>query len=411
MTPNARINLPGSFFLAALLLRLFFSAFFFHPDIKSQHFHAQFLSRGVFDIYAFVSKSGETLPYRDTFNYPPFTYYLLGTWNMVSQMILGGQLTDWLNDWGPQGYFNPHTFEMMLVLKLPYLFFDFLIALLLTKFSEDSVANRKLLIFWFFNPVSLYAIYMLSQFDVICAAFTLLALLLVKKGDNTRAAFLLGLGTMLKSYPLLLFPFILFRSGKPKNIVIAIISFLLGAALPTLPVILSPQFHYAMTHSNLMQRIFEAGIDIGGGQKLPLYVVIYTFTLWLSWQRRQNKDLLPEFLTTTLTVLLVSHYHAQWAVWSLPFIALFFSRSRLNLLPLLLLTFIGYFVTNLLVYDQYVFLGLFTAINPLAIVFPPLASLVQPVVDPGLLQSLAHTLLAGSGATLLYIVWKHAHEK
>jgi hypothetical protein len=411
MIQSGKGNLPGAFFLSALILRLFFSAFFFHPDIKSQHFHAQFLGRGVVDIYGFISKSAESLPYRDTFNYPPLTYYVLGTWNMISQVLLGSELDVWLNDWGPQGYFHPRTFEIMLVLKLPYLIFDFLIALLLTKLVEDQKTARRVLIFWFFNPVSLYAIYMLSQFDVICAALTVAALLFVKRGEYFRAALLIGLGTMMKSYPLLLLPFILFRSTKVKSMVSALTGFLLGFLLPVLPVISSPEFRYTMTHSNLMQRVFEAGIEIGGGQKLPLYVVVYFFTLWLSWQRRQNKDLLPEFLTTTLAILLVSHFHAQWAVWTLPFITLYFSKSHLNLLPVLALSFIGFFITNLLVADQYVFLGLFTAVNPLSIVFPPIPWLIQPFVDPVLLQSLAHTLLTGCGAVIIYLVWKHDLEK
>jgi hypothetical protein len=405
---QTKLNLPKGLLFSALILRLFFSAFFFHPDIKSHHFHAQFLTRGVVDIYAYISANLTRLPYRDTFNYPPLTYYLLGSWNAVSRVVLGPDLISWLNDWGPAGYSHPRMFEFMLVLKLPYLILDFLIGFMLLRFNRRSDTNLLLAGFWFFNPVSLYAIYMLSQFDVICAALTVFALLQTKDRRLFPAALALGLGTMLKSYPLLLLPFVLFRSVNLRQLSTALIGFFLGLLLPLLPVIASPEFYYTMSHSNLMQRVFAAGIEIGGAQKLPIFVIIYALTLWLSWGRKKLTDLLPEFLTVTLSVLLVAHFHAQWAIWSLPFVAVVFARcSPARTWPVFVAAAAGFFLTNILLYDQYAFLGLFSPLNPLAMVFPPLPEMVSGFIDPVLLQSLAHTLLTGSGLWLLYFAWKN----
>ncbi len=401
----AKPQLSKSLLLWALVLRLVVSAFFFHPDIKSQHFHAQFLSRGVIDIYTHISVFGKSLPYRDTFNYPPLAYYFLGTWNLISQNLLGPQLLTWLNDWGPGNYTHPHLFEMLLILKFPYLILDFWIGFLLLKINSSPTSSHGLLAFWFFNPVSLYAVYMLSQFDIVCAFLTVAALLQIKKRQLFSAALLLGLGAMLKSYPLLLLPFVLFRATNIKQLLAAKLGFLVGFIVPVIPVISSPAFRYTMSHSNLMQRVFEAGIDIGGGQKLPLFILIYVFSLWLSWKRRKNSDLLPEFLTTTLSVLLVSHFHAQWVVWSLPFISLLFARLPRQLLPLTLAAALGYFVTNILIVDQYAFLGLFSPINPVALALPPFPEIISLFVNPVLLQSLAHTLLTGTGLWVIYLAW------
>lgn len=407
MIPKNRPSLSKSLLFSALILRLLFSALFFHPDIKSQHFHAQFLGRGITDIYSHLAANQKNLPYRDTFNYPPLTYYFLGAWNIVAKGMLGGQLTDWLADWGPLGYFHPHTFEIMLVLKFPYLVLDFLIGFLLLKIYTHSESHSALLAFWFFNPVSLYAVYMLSQFDIACAALTVLSLLFVKDKKFFAAAVCLGLGTMLKSYPVLLLPFVLFRISTGRQLSAVIFGFLLSALLPLLPVIVSSDFYYTMSHSNLMQRIFAAGIDLGNGQNIPLYVLTYTVTLWMSWNRKTDFYLLPEFLTTTLSVLLLSHFHAQWAVWSLPFVALLFASLGRRSLPLFMIAALGYFLTNFLVFDKYVLLGLFSAINPLAIAFPEISELVRPFVDPDLLQSLAHTVLSGTGAWIIYLSWKN----
>lgn len=399
-------SLSKSLLLWALILRLVVSAFFFHPDIKSQHFHAQFLSHGVVDIYTHIAELGKSLPYRDTFNYPPLAYYFLGTWNLISQNLLGTQLITWLNDWGPGGYTHPHLFEILLILKLPYLILDFWIGFLLLKINASPKTAHLLLAFWFFNPVSIYAVYMLSQFDIVCAFFTVAALLRVKNHRLFSAALLLGLGAMLKSYPLLLLPYVLFRASNPKQLLVTLSGFLVGFVLPVIPVISSPAFRYTMSHSNLMQRVFEAGIDIGGGQKLPLFILIYVSSLWLSWKRRKISDLLPEFLTVTLSVLLVSHFHAQWAVWCLPFISLLYARLPRQLLPLTLAAGAGYFVTNILIVDQYALLGLFSPINPLALSLPPFPEILSIFIDPVLLQSLAHTLLTGTGVWLICLAWR-----
>jgi len=51
--------------------------FLFHPDIKSQYFHAQFLQHGVLNIYQYLRKTKIYLGTKTTFNYPPLPYYVL----------------------------------------------------------------------------------------------------------------------------------------------------------------------------------------------------------------------------------------------------------------------------------------------------------------------------------------------
>jgi hypothetical protein len=393
--------------LPAVILRLIFSALFFHPDIKSQNFHAQFLSRGVIDIYGFIDQNRPRLPYTDTFNYPPLAYYFLGSWNFITGRILGPGFYSWLNDWGPGGYSSPRMFEFMLVLKLPYVLLDFLIALLLLKLSAD---NRRLLALWLFNPLSLYAVYMLGQFDILPAALTVMALVLIRDRRPVAAALLLGLGAALKTYPLLLLPFVLIRTGTIKQFFNAALIGLLGFIVPLLPVINSAAFRYTMTHSNLMQGIFYAHIEVSSGQSIPLYVLIWVIVFWISWIRRNNYDLLPEFLTLTLTVILISHFHAQWLVWSLPFLILL-TVKNIRLWPVLTAVAVGYFGTVWLIPDQFVLLGLFSPINSQALIFPPLYDLVKTVIQPEFLQSLFHTLLAASGFWLMLTAFKSYENK
>jgi uncharacterized membrane protein len=295
----------------------------------------------------------------------------------------------------------------MLVLKLPYVLLDFLIALLLLKLSAD---NRRLLALWLFNPLSLYAVYMLGQFDILPAALTVMALVLIRDRRPVAAALLLGLGAALKTYPLLLLPFVLIRTGTIKQFFNAALIGLLGFIVPLLPVINSAAFRYTMTHSNLMQGIFYAHIEVSSGQSIPLYVLIWVIVFWISWIRRNNYDLLPEFLTLTLTVILISHFHAQWLVWSLPFLILL-TVKNIRLWPVLTAVAVGYFGTVWLIPDQFVLLGLFSPINSQALIFPPLYDLVKTVIQPEFLQSLFHTLLAASGFWLMLTAFKSYENK
>lgn len=395
---------PRSLLISAIILRLFFSALFFHPDIKSYQFDAQFLRFGVFDIYTYIAENSSHLGSTDQFVYPPLAYFILGTINIVSGIVLGPGFYIWLNDWGPGGYLSPHMFEYMLILKFPYLILDLLLGYLLIKALDDHRLNEKLLAFWFFNPVSLYAIYMLSQFDVISAVLTVVSFILVKKNRLLLAAALLGGGILLKSYPLLLLPFVFFRSRDTQQLIIVVLGALAGFIIPLLPVINSSVFMTTMQQSTLMQRIFTAGIEFDGGQKIPLYVFAYAVLLWLSWQRRRNPDLLPEFATTTFLVLLLSHFHGQWVIWSLPFLSLVYVKKP-RLWPVFLTAALGYFATTWLIADQWVILGIFSPINNLLVGVPPLTDFIKSFVDPALLQSLAHTLLAASGLWIIYAMW------
>jgi hypothetical protein len=288
---------------------------------------------------------------------------------------------------------------------------DFLIGWYLCKTVSGSAASKKLvLVFWLFNPLSLYTIYMLSGFDLLPVFLTVLAWHYVTQKDPVRAGLFLGLGTAIKSYPLLLLPFVLLRAKNLKQGLAALGLFFAGLILPVLPVIGSAEFRYTMTHSNLMQRIFTAGIEIGGGQSLPVYVIVLALTFWLSLSRRHHYDLLPEFLTVTLSVLLFSHFHAQWAVWCLPFLAVLLAR-RPQIWPVMSAIVTGIFTVNMLLADQYAFLGLFTIINPQAIFFPPFPEIIASVIDPIWLQSLAHTLLTASGIWLIILAWQTYADK
>jgi len=157
-------------FIFALILRLIIAPLFYHPDIKTQNFHFQFLSHGVINIYQYLDKNKKFLPYQDTFNYPPLTYLSFSIGQLFLHPILPSDFFSWINDWGPNQNNYPNLFYFMLILKLPYIIFDLGIGFLLYK-----IYGKKILNLWLFNPLSIYLIYVLANFDIVPVFFTILS--------------------------------------------------------------------------------------------------------------------------------------------------------------------------------------------------------------------------------------------
>ena len=218
--------------LLAVLIRLLIMPFFYHPDIKSQHFHFQFLSQGIFNIYDYLAQNKSTLGYKDTFNYLPLTYYTLGITQTISKPFLDGNFYQWVNDWGETQNNYPNMIFFMLVLKIPYLVFDILTGLFLYKIYQ----NKKVLYFWLFNPISIYLIYILGNFDIIPTFLTLLSFYFIKNDKQFWSYLTIGFAIALKMYPIMFLPFLFFYDKKNifKNTKYAVFS-LIPLILTILP--------------------------------------------------------------------------------------------------------------------------------------------------------------------------------
>ena len=381
---------PAELILSVLVLRLVIAAFFYHPDIKSQYYHAAFFKTGIINIYEFLQFNRTRLPYSDTFNYPPLTYIFLGSWQTLSSVISGPGLDDWLSDWSDRHLYNPDLFFYLLLLKLPYFIADFLILKLLISLVSPP-RRYPLALLWLFNPVSLYAIYAVGQFDIIPALMTVAALTLAP----VPAAFLLGLAASFKTYPLLLIPFLLLHTRPYPKALFTGVAALAGWGLPLLPYLYSTAFRQTVFQSSLGGRIINPG-----------FVIFYLLVLGLSWFRRRSPDLTWDFFTVTLGVLLFSRFHAQWAVWTLPFVCLLLIRLP-RLYPVFLIVLFSFFAVIFLLPDQYVLLGLFTPQNPYLATIPSLVSLI-PKRD--IVNFLIRRLLLVSGLGLVFSTYYHVSK-
>jgi len=387
--------------MVGILLRIMAMAFFVHPDLKSQYFHGQFLSKGVVNIHKFLSENTYNLPYRDSFNYPVLTYYFLGTWEVVSRIWLGDRLEIWLNDWGQNAYHHPQIFSILLTLKLPYLIFELIIFTVLWKTYTDLEIRKKLVWIWALNPITLYGIYMIGQFDIIPAGLCLLALLLWHKNKNILLPLVfLTLATGFKSYPILIFPFFLFRADNWKTLIKSMPIVLIGVVL----LLTQPQ-------TGLIDRIFLGNIELGYGQRIPIFFAFYSLCLLLSWKKRHETNMWFELLSVPLLVIGLSHFNAQWVIWSsvllVPLFALDFKRFFSGIFAIT----IGFFGVVGLLDDRWMTFGLLTPLNRFLDTFPSVYTILSKWNLILYIQSISHGLLLAGVLWLLYQAYVYDLEK
>jgi hypothetical protein len=401
----------GSFYgrtlLAALFLRFLLMPFLYHPDIKSHHFHFYFLSEKVFDIYQYLADNLQNLPYTDSFNYPPLVYFFFGLIQIFFRPILGQGFVHWLFDWGPERFFNPLIFRYLFILKIPYLVLDLSLAFLLIKFFKKEDQKQKAFSFWLFNPMVLYGIYGLSHFDILPSILVLGAILLALRDKSSLAGLVLGVAASFKTYPLLLLPFLSILGGKRlKDKFRVFVLGLIPYGLTCLPYLTSLPFRQSVLFSGLSQRLFQAGIPLGFGENLIIFItaLVFLFFLGLRLLGENQEKIIGLVLASLLLIFALSHFHPQWIIWILPLLTIVLVKKPRLFFPQVLfyLAFLG---IVFLLDDRAQLLGLLLPINPSFVGVPSFFEVLRDrnIINPFLVQSLAHSFLAG---TAFWLIWE-----
>lgn len=400
MLSTKNILLSGAF------LYIFISPFLFHPDIKTIFYISQFLSGGTVNIYQFLADN-PAKAILGPFVYPPLAYFLFGILFVPVKLLAGGGFAQWLA-MGNTAVDVPHLARYLFLIKLPILLTFLYTGWVLAKQEENRKDATLALLIWLFNPISIYVVGAMGQFDVVPALLTLLALFWARKNPYF-SALSLGLGGALKSYPLLLIPFLLVKSaGSWKKKASLLLTSAVAYAVFTIPFLKTPAFYQDAFASNLSQRIFHAGLPLGFGEQILLVpALLIGLLLWAAADKRDN--LISYFLPVTLLPIALAHFHPQWAVWSLPFLCIVVARHKLWFPAIVY--FAGWLGTVLFFDDKFLTWGLLSPFDTGLFFLPSIASLVKPLTDPLLVQSIAHTLLAASALWIVtLILLKRRHE-
>jgi hypothetical protein len=257
---------------------------------------------------------------------------------------------------------------------------DILLAALLVNMVGDVTQKRRLVYLWAFNPVSLYCIYVLGQFDIVPALFTVLSLYFVYKSKHFLAIMALVGGSLVKTYPLLLVPFVLLKLRSAKDVCLAGLLFVLTWLPLQLIFIFSPGYIESVINSGLTNKILSV-ISLGDGVAISPFLVFYFVVLLYCYAfRNKGHEVVWEFFAVMLGVIITATFHAQWLVWSLPFALLVGSKNNTYVVLLGIIYSLA-FGAIFLINDKYMTVGLLTGINPYLAIVPSLPDILKPVGD------------------------------
>ncbi len=300
----------------AVFIRLALAATTFHVDLNAFALAGNFISRGeVLSFYDHVRllPPGDQIKnlYTDKiFNYQPLSYLIPAFFYLPLP-----KSTD-LRVLLPAIPFAP----LLIFYKLPFIFFDLLTALFITRLAKDVTAKKKLQLLWLFNPAAIFVSSVMGQSDMMVVFFLLLSLIAAKKENYQTAAFFAGLSALFKPAGLFLIPVVAIAAlsiSLPK----AVKSMLAGFGVYFLGILAylpSISFRtYALLAEQTGKSTF-AGITIASGTTVPWFFIAYTAILILLLKKRLS--LFDGVALALASSLIFSHFHPQWFVWLTPWL-------------------------------------------------------------------------------------------
>jgi hypothetical protein len=390
--------------ILAIVLRLLVAAFLFHPDIKTYNFQSSFLKKGVFNIYTYLVENKKSLTLKDDFVYFPLTYFTVGGYQWIASPILGSGFNSWLADASSNSVVrNPNIFKYLVVLKLPYLVLDILIAFLLKKFFDDEEKGKKAFTLWLFNPFTIFLIYAFSNIDIYAVLLTVIAFLLLKRDKLLQASAVLGIAAGFKLYPVLFIPFLILKAKNVKEKILAGVIPMLIMGTIVLP-FWSPAFVQSAFLSGLTTRIFSPGFSIGFNESAIVGLLAISALFFYGWVIDKKINVFNYWIILLLSIFSFSHFHIAWLLWVAPFM-----KPSLSL-PLFLLATLA-LIIPMLYEDRSMTISLFRVYSTWYDLIPTPFTILQKFYDPYSLQSIFHSILAGGSLIIGYKLLSKEDEK
>ncbi len=356
--------------IIGIILRIFLSFTTFHPDIRALNAGGQLIANdSILNLYEYSSE-------KVVFNYPPIIYWFLGFFSLVFGDNLG-------------------------FLKLSYLPFDIALGLLLTKMVDPK---KSILVFsiWIFNSVSLYATYMMGQFDIIPTFFSILSVFLALKNKLSWAALALGFGIAFKLYPIfLMVPLIILGKGlleKTKLLFLAGFPYLVSI----LPYLSSEGFRSYALFANQSSKSLYANISVSGGESILIFPTLLILFYLFIWSKLNDKLSLWRFyLIPLLLFFIFTHFHPQWLIWVTPFLILDLVYKKFkNSLPIFII--FGSWFLSLFFFDPSLTIGIFSPLFPTLQNAKSIWQILNISIDYNFSRSIIQTVFVGASAYLIY---------
>lgn len=396
--------------ILSIILRIVLAFSTYHQDIQALNLAGKIIASGnVLTFYDYLSNLPMNDPTRTlaVFNYPPAGYLFHGLFNFLFNNVLGiSQVNQFILD-NPSNYGDFQFGIHLLLLKIPYLIFDLLTGLVLYKLFDSRKKATLALIIWLFNPINLYVSYMVADFDIIPAFFTILSIYFIVKNRLNLSALSLGLGIAFKLFPLFfVIPLLILGKNFKEKTKLAIIS-ILPYVLSILPYIPSHNFRVNALFANQSSKSLYAALPVSGGESIIYFPMFLLFFYLLIWGYRQfisqNRvvEMWKLYLIPLLLFFIFTHYHPQWFIWITPILIMELVELRFkNLLPQILI-YLSWF-GSLFFFDPGLTINMFAPIVPFLHNLPSIWILLKINIDYNFSRSLIQTIFASASFYLLY---------
>lgn len=393
--------------ILAVSLRLFLSWSTFHPDWRAFHLGGTIIASGHWlDLYDYLGQVFRAdLPLQvfpvDLFIYPPAIYWLHGLWHGLWSNVFQLKFLDQVMI-GQFGHIELNW--QLLITKLVYLPFDLLGGWWLSQLFSTPRQRWWAWVLWLFNPLTIYATYMMGQFDLIATVMVIWSLLLYKQQKVFGSAVALGIGIAFKLYPLFLLPILIINTkGYSRKLIVGILG-LLPYIVTTLPYLMSEGFRNSALVAGQTLKSFYATIPVSGNQSIILYPTVLVIIYLAIAYYRHKSALWSQYLLVLINFYIFTHSHPQWLIWIWPFIVLeTLSLNSYRLLPYLII--VGVFVSQLFFFDPTLTTGLFAPLYPTLDNADSIWQILGIKLDLNLARSILHSIWVGFGLWLIYKYW------
>lgn len=311
------------FFRFTLLIKIII-LFIFSSEYSSvlfQPFIHSFIDNGVSNPWQFYIEHNLNL---DSFPYHPLMLFVLCPFAILSKLL---------------------HFEALF--KVPLLLADLGILYVLLKSFPNK--EKSVYLFYFLNPIIIYAIYIHSQLDIIPTALLIYGIYLLMINKFNYSSLVFGLALATKIHIIIALPLIFFYLYKIKNIKIAfkyVVASLIVFLLFDLPYLFSEGFIKMVLLNPKQSLLFDSFYSIGSVRILLPIAAIFMIYLHFFNQEKVNHDLLYFYFGILFTATIFFIYSGSaWYVWMIPFVSMYFIQNDTNKSRLL---YIGFSITYLI---------------------------------------------------------------
>jgi hypothetical protein len=348
LLPDSASSMKGAiqrWVLIGISIRLALMPLFVQSDFFDNYFGAFVLER-----------TGHVIPV--AFSY--LTLLLLSVWlrilsPLMPNFVYGSALSAGTSVGRlPFEVSDPNLYGFLVLGKAPFLAFDVLCGILFIWILENPAQGLRAFKLWMLSPISIFATYVIGQYDVATIFLILLSVVLFRYKRYLLSSLTLGLAVAIEYFPIAILPFLVYLGMKTIQKPAVRIRFaLLSVAAGIIPVVLStlvilkifPSIsgptlsNFSTPNAAITWTIFThtVGYSVSFATSFVdvIYVLPITFILVVGyvWLRNEsNVNTLIEATSIFFSLFFaLGLFLVQWFLWIVPFLIIFLSWRRLPL--------------------------------------------------------------------------------